>query len=126
MQINISQVMNDILPHEMPYTDFGTGIEINLILSILFSIVFSFPFYILEAKMIVLGLIIVILGILLLIMGIWGYAKENLFPKPKKDLDIGDIEKIAKALEQFAKLNVNVQLMVLGIICLAIGLPLIG
>ena len=77
--------------------------------------------------MVVLGWVIVIAGILLIFMGIWGYAKENLFPKPEtKGVDIGDIDKITKALEQFVKLNVNVQLIVLGIICLAIGLPLIG
>ena len=76
--------------------------------------------------MIVLGWIIVILGIVLLIMGIWGYAKDNLLKKKALQLNADNIEKIANALEQFAKLNVNIQLMVLGIICLAIGMPLIS
>jgi hypothetical protein len=76
--------------------------------------------------MIVLGWIIVILGIVLLIMGIWGYVKDNLLKKKALQLNADNIEKIANALEQFAKLNVNIQLMVLGIICLAIGMPLIS
>ncbi len=77
--------------------------------------------------MVILGWIIVIVGILLILMGTWGYVKENFLPKPPptKGITIGDVEKIAKALEQFAKLNVNTQHMVLGLICLALGLPLI-
>ena len=85
-----------------------------------------------------LGYFLYLAGVVLIVWGIIGYYNEKIKSKAEKKeaaklgaegaITLEDIEKlikqVLKLLEVFAKLNTNVQFVVLGLVCIFFGYQL--